>query len=218
MIKKFTERFDQLADEISSIDATRKTSNGELRTSIAVDDELLLAWNVKVKNLLVAVSGKESMHYQTFVEAERINGLETNYEAFKRMKAIFTAAMDDYKGGSLTSIRNLVQAEVFDNQLEQARELLSRGHKWASAVAAGIVLETALRDLCSRQGLMHSSLDKMNADLARVGIYPELQQKRINALAGIRNSAVQGKTGEFSDADVDDMIRDVEQFLIMHFV
>ena len=218
MIKKFTERFDQLADEISSIDATRKTSNGELRTSIAVDDELLLAWNVKVKNLLVAVSGKESMHYQTFVEAERINGLETNYEAFKRMKAIFTAAMDDYKGGSLTSIRNLVQAEVFDNQLEQARELLSLGHKWASAVAAGIVLETALRDLCSRQGLMHSSLDKMNADLARIGIYNELQQERIAALAGIRNSAAHGKSDGFSDVDVHNMIRDVEQFLIMHFV
>lgn len=196
----------------------KKTFTGDLGTSIVVDDELLLAWSVKVKNLLITVSGKESLHYQTFVEAERINGLETNYEAFKRMKAIFTAAMDDYKGGSLTSIRNLVQAEVFDNQLEQARELLSCGYKLASAAVAGAVLETALRDLCSRQGLMHSSLDKMNADLARVGIYPELQQKRITALADIRNSAAQGKTDEFSDADIDNMIRDVEQFLIMHFV
>ena len=218
MIKKFTERFDQLADEINSIDATRKTFSGDLETSIAVDDGLLLTWKVKVKNLLVAVSGKESVHYQAFIDAERIAGLETNYNAFKRMKAIFTAAMDDYKGGFLTSIRNLVQTEVFDNQLEQARELLSRGHKVASAVAAGVVLETALGDLCSREGLTHSSLDKMNADLAKVGIYPELQQKRITALADIRNSAAQGKSDEFSDADVHNMIRDVEQFLIMHFV
>jgi hypothetical protein len=80
-------------------------------------------------------------------------------------------------------------------------------------VIAGVVLDTALRDLCSREGLIHSKLDKMNTDLAKAGVNNKLQQKRITALADIRNSAAHGKTEEFSDGDVINMTRDVEQFL-----
>lgn len=54
----------------------------------------------------------------------------------------------------------------------------------------------------------------MNADLAKAGVYNKLQQKRITALADIRNSAAHGKPDEFSENDVTTMIRDIEQFLI----
>jgi hypothetical protein len=56
--------------------------------------------------------------------------------------------------------------------------------KFAAAVIAGTVLETALRQLC---------LDRMNADLAKAGVYNSLMQKRITALAAIRNRAAHGK-------------------------
>src|SRR6202142_4567009 len=153
MIQKLSERFDQLSNEISSIDATRKTHHGDLGVSITVDDELLLTWKVKVKNLLVAACGNDSQHYQEFIEAEKITGWQSNHDAFKRMKAVFAAAMEDYKGGFLTSVKTLVQAEVFGSELEQAQELHSSGYKLASAVVAGVVRETALRDLCSSNGI-----------------------------------------------------------------
>ena len=53
----------------------------------------------------------------------------------------------------------------------------------------------------------------MNADLAKKGIYNKLQQKRITTLADIRNSAAHGKEDEFTHDDVNNMIREVEQFL-----
>lgn len=53
----------------------------------------------------------------------------------------------------------------------------------------------------------------MNADLAKAGVYGKLLQKRITALANIRNSAAHGHPGEFSADDVRDMIRDVERFV-----
>ena len=49
----------------------------------------------------------------------------------------------------------------------------------------------------------------MNSDLAKAGIYNKLQQKRITALADIRNSAAHGKPEEFSGDDVIMMIRDI---------
>jgi uncharacterized protein (UPF0332 family) len=216
MIQKLSGRFDQLNNEISSVEASQRRENSDYGNSIWVDEELLLTWKVKVKNLLVAACGKESQHYQAFLEAEKISGFESNFDAFKRTKAVFLAAMEDYKGGFLISMKNLVQADVFDSELGQAQELLSSGYKLAAAVIAGVVLETALRDLCVHEKLAYSKLDKMNADLAKAGIYNKLQQKRITALADIRNSAAHGKPEEFTDEDVTIMIRDVEQFLATH--
>lgn len=50
------------------------------------------------------------------------------------------AAREEIEGGNLTSVRNLVHAE-----LEHARELLRSGYTMAAAVVAGVVLETMLR-------------------------------------------------------------------------
>jgi len=96
---------------------------------------------------------------------------------------------------------------VFDSELEQASALFQAGYKLPAAIVAGVVLETSLRELCDQEGLPHGKLDKMNADLAKEGKYNKLQQKRITALADIRNSAAHGKPQEFTDQDVLDMIR-----------
>ena len=79
-------------------------------------------------------------------------------------------------------------------------------------MVAGVVLETTLRTLCDSHGLLHGKLDKMNADLAKIGQYNSLMQKRITALAAIRNSAAHGSTGDFTAADVSSMIVDFERF------
>ena len=53
----------------------------------------------------------------------------------------------------------------------------------------------------------------MNDDLAKAGAYNSLVQKRITALAAIRNSAAHGKPDEFSEKDVTDMISQVRAFV-----
>lgn len=217
MIQKLSDRFDELFEETKEIEATHGTQDSQLIGSIdIVDNEKTLTWKVKSKNLIVSTCGKDSQHYEEFIKAEKVGSYETQWNAFKRMKSVFIAAMDDYKNGYLTSIKNLIQADVFDSELEQAQELLSNGYKLAAAVIGGVVLETTLRDLCYQNGLAVGKLDKMNADLAKLGIYNKLQQKRITALADIRNSAAHGKPEEFSDEDVKIMIRDIEQFLAMY--
>ncbi|WP_025653070.1 MULTISPECIES: DUF4145 domain-containing protein [Psychrobacter] len=217
MIQKLSERFDQLFEETKEIEATRGTQHNQLVGNVnVVDNEKTLTWKVKSKNLLVSTCGKDSQHYEEFIKAEKLRSYETQWDAFKRMKSVFIAAMDDYKNGYLTSLKNLIQADVFDSELEQAQELLSSGYKLAAAVIAGVVLETTLRDICYQNALTIGKLDKMNSDLVKAGVYNKLQQKRITALADIRNSAAHGKPEEFTDSDVAIMISDIEQFLIVH--
>ena len=53
----------------------------------------------------------------------------------------------------------------------------------------------------------------MNADLVKAGAYNVLVQKKITALAAIRNSAAHGNTAEFTPSDVAAMLADVERLL-----
>ncbi|KAI9129569.1 DUF4145 domain-containing protein [Acaryochloris sp. CCMEE 5410] len=215
MNKVFQKRFDELEAQIAQVEASKSIQEGGVFGNEYVDDDLLLSWIVKVKNLLSKVCGEESQHFKQFEKSEDID-YSTNYNIFKSLKAVFFAAKEDFEGGYLLSVKTLVQAEVFDSELEQAEELLRGGYYTAAAVIAGVVLETALRELCDREGIPHGKLDKMNADLAKAGVYNKLVQKQITALSDIRNSAAHGKSSEFTQQDVINMIRDVFQFLANH--
>ncbi|MFO1205917.1 MAG: hypothetical protein U1E63_09375 [Burkholderiales bacterium] len=148
------------------------------------------------------------------MEAEKPTPYGDNYGVYKRVKAVFFAAREDFEGGYLLPVRNLIQAELAESELDQARELLRSGYIAPAAVVAGVVLENTLRTLCDRYGLPHGKLDKMNADLAKAGEYNALVQKRVTALVAIRNSAAHGKVGDFQPADVEAMVSQVEQLTI----
>jgi hypothetical protein len=214
LTKVFQKRFTELTHQLADVEATKRAQYDEYSGNYeAVDDELLLNWCVKARNLLSSACGKESEHFLSFVDAEKPQAYLHNDYTVKRVKAVFLAAKEDFEGGYLSSVRNLVQAEIFDSELDQAKELLSAGYYSAAAVIAGVVLETALRDLCHQRAIPVAKLDKMNADLAKVGQYNSLVQKRITALAGVRNSAAHGNTNEFSKEDVSSMINEVERFV-----
>jgi len=209
--KRFTELEDQL--EVLLNNAILKRDDHDGTSELYISPDLILNWNVKAKSLMERVCGANSTHLRMYADADVQGMYESYIDRLNRLKAIFLAAKEDFEGGHLNTIRNLVQAEVFTSELEQAEELLKAGYATAAAVIAGVVLETTLRDLCSAHDLEHGSLNKMNDDLAKVGAYNTTQKKRIIALAAIRNSAAHGKTEEFTAAEVKGMIDDVERFL-----
>ncbi|MEC4874031.1 DUF4145 domain-containing protein [Pseudomonas sp. NC26] len=212
--KRFVELEQQLAGLEAGVTQRQSPLTGSMMNYL--DPEQLLNWSVKVTSLLERVGPEASSQLRMFVEAEKPKSMDSAFDRFKRMKAVFLAVKEDFEGGYLVSYRSLVQAEVFTSELDQAREQLSSGYKTPAAVIAGIVLETKLRDMCTALGIPLGKLDKMNADLAKAQAYNSTQQKRITAIAGVRNSAAHGKPEEFTPADVQGMIDDVERFLAAH--
>jgi uncharacterized protein (UPF0332 family) len=114
----------------------------------------------------------------------------------------------------------LIEAEVFDDFLEQAEHLLGSSYYQPAVVVIGSVLEDGLRKLCLKHEIplpAKPMLDTMNADLAKRGVYNKLTQKRVTALADIRNKAAHGEWDEFTKHDVEDMLRSVRQFMETQF-
>lgn len=209
----FAKRFTELQTQLDVVQKTSITKRYSHETVVDLDSNAYLEWKVKAKNLLVKVCGEQSEHYKEFAANENPGAFGTYKEAAQCAGAVFRAAKDDFDSGMLRSVRSLIQAELFTSELDQARELFKAGHIAASAVIAGVVLETTLRELCDREGIPHSKLDKMNADLAKANVYNTLVQKRITANAAVRNAAAHGQSGAYSSDDVEQMISSVESFL-----
>ena len=182
-----------------------------------VDGEQCRQWGVNCLSLLSRVFGHESEHYRAFKEDfDKGNG----FSDVKRAIGALKAAKDDYEHGYLFDTRRLIEAELFDDFLGMAQHLNEQAYDGPAAVVAGSVLEDGLRRLCMKHSIALAAkpkLDTMNADLARSGAYTLLTQKRVTAIADLRNSAAHGKWTAFSKDDVKSMIEDVRRFMEEHF-
>lgn len=223
MSQKILNRFEQLITEARQINTKKQsittTKVGRTTTREYFDDvtnELYLSWKVKTENLLKISCGENSVHYQVFLR-EKDNGLSSPSKLRNSIPVVL-AAYDDLKNGFLISFKQIIQADVFDSELEQAKSLLDSRYKNAAAVIAGTVLETAIKELCQNNGidLEKKKLTRLNDDLAKAGVYNTLQQKQVTALADIRNNAAHGDYEKFTQQNVEDMIKEIERFLLTY--
>ena len=158
-----------------------------------VDYELAYQWGTSYLNLLSRVFGLDNVHCRNF---ESKFPKFHDYSLVTQALGSLKAAKDDYEQGFLFETRILIEAEVFDEFLEQAEYLLGSGYFQPAAVVIGSVLEDGLRKLCARHGIPLSTkpkIDTMNVNLAKQGVYNKLTQKRVTMLADIRNKAAHGE-------------------------
>ena len=192
---------------------------GGLRVAgyVGVDPELANQWGTSCLNLLNRVFGPQSVHYKHF---ETLFPELYLYSRASQALGTLKAAANDYEQEFLFDTRTLIEAEVFDDFLDQGAHLLDSGYYQPAAVVIGSVLEDGLRKLCKRNEIELSDkpkLDSMNASLAKQGVYNQLTQKRVTTLADTRNKAAHGERGQFTRTDVENMLRDVRQFMETHF-
>lgn len=197
---------------------TRNYKSPKITEKKKIEEIKSIQWKTSCEHLLQTVFGN-THHYNNYCDfTNRAKYL--TYENVARGIGVLNAAKDDYENGYLFDTRILIEAEVFDDFLEQAEELFKKDYYAPAAVIAGCVLEDGLRKLCDRKSITLSAkatIDPMNVELAKAGIYNKLIQKKITALADLRNKAAHGEWTEFAEKDVEDMIRDVRRFMEDYF-
>lgn len=203
-------RFQELEKKANDVDSTSRLSSTDGRLPV-IDRELFEEWAASALHLLQRVFGNDSSHYALF--HQRYTKFVGWKNEFDSCKGIFNAAKEDFEGGYLFNVKSLVSAEILDDALEQAEELMKSGYKDAACVIAGIVLETSIKQICTRESIAHSKLDKMNVDLCKAGTYNVGMQKQITAWADRRNNAAHGNWNAYTIADVEDIIRGVRRFM-----
>lgn len=178
-----------------------------------VDSSISNKWAVSCLSFIGLVIGKNSEYYLWFSEtAKEVD----SFPSAEKCHAILKAAYENYKGGFLFDLSKRIQAETFDDFLEQAEYLLSDGFIGVAIVTAGAVLEDTLRKMCEANRISITDkpkLNRMNDDLAKAGAYNALTQNKIKWLAGLRNDAAHGKWDDLKKEDAEDMIKATRRFV-----
>jgi hypothetical protein len=135
---------------------------------------------------------------------------------FEQQIAILKASKRRFVS-SLYEIRQLVQADLFDSEIETARELLKNKFFRPAGAVAGVVLEKHLRQVCDNHKIKinkkNPNISDLN-ELLKTGSVIEIPQWRhISMLADIRNLCDHHKQTEPSAEQVADLINGVDKVI-----
>lgn len=157
------------------------------------------------------IAGRDSEFYKLMPtkpkEELRNAGYDTSY--LPALTGTLIALRRAVEADLLVRLERRVRANVYDDFLEQAGELLAAGYHVAAMVLVGGVLEDHLCKLCTSRGLVckgSGSLAKYN-DLLREKLYDQPVWRRIQSIADVRNNAAHGKGATVKAEDVDDAQR-----------
>jgi hypothetical protein len=113
----------------------------------------------------------------------------------------------------LTNIHGLVQAEILDNELDAASELLRAQHIRSAGTLAGVVLERHLAKVCSSRNLTSHKKKPTLADwndiLKDANAYDIPTWRGIQRLIDIRNLCAHPGDRDPTREEVDELIREV---------
>jgi hypothetical protein len=116
---------------------------------------------------------------------------------------------------SLFDIRQMVQADIFDSELESASELLKHKFLRAAGAVAGVVLEKHLAQVCANHNCVvrkkNPTIGDFNELLKENAVVDVPEWRRIQRLADIRNLCDHNREREPKDEEVEELIAGVEK-------
>lgn len=180
------------------------------------------------KNLYEIPKGRKSADYANYVIEDYLINLRVTHggsvkvkpEAaipkLQRQTAILSAAEARFES-SLFEIRQLVQADLFDSEIESARELLKNQFLRAAGAIAGVVLEKHLRQVCDDHsvsiGKKNPGIGDLNEALKNASVIDIPQWRHVTLMGDYRNLCDHNKQKEPTGEQVSDLIDGTDKIL-----
>lgn len=135
---------------------------------------------------------------------------------FRQQLAILEAAKKRFDS-SLFEIRQLVQADLMDSEIDAARELLKRGFARAAGALAGVVLEKHLAQVCLNHKIVvskkNATINDLNELLKASNAIDTAQWRHISLLGDLRNLCSHKKEKEPTTEQVTDLVDGVVKII-----
>ena len=117
----------------------------------------------------------------------------------------------------LFNMQEILQADMFDNEIDAAKELAKKGYLRGAGAIAGVVLEQHLSHVCSKHGLKMKkkdpSINDFNDLLKKQDIIETPKWRSIQFLADLRNLCGHDKDHEPTKDDVNKLISGVSEVI-----
>lgn len=137
-------------------------------------------------------------------------------EKFKQQFLILDSLRNRFTS-SLYDIRQLVQADMMDSELDSAKLLLKNGFVRAAGAICGVILEKHFVEVCKSHSLSvkkkNPGINDFNQVLKDNSIIDTSTWRHIGYLGDLRNLCDHGKEQEPSKEKVDDLIDGTEKVI-----
>lgn len=173
------------------------------------------------KNLYERQTKRKDVSYDNYVIEDALDGLivksygsiicepSSALVKFQRQLAILYSLQKIFTS-SLFSIKTLLQADLFDNDIDAANLLNKNGYHRAAGAMCGVVIEQHLKDVCSNHGIeikkSNPGINDLNELLKSNSVYQIAIFRKIQYLADIRNKCDHKKQEEPSKEEVKELI------------
>lgn len=138
-----------------------------------------------------------------------LNQLEQQFAILKSVEKRFESSLFD--------IKQITQAEIFDSELDSAKELNRKGFIRGAGAIAGVVLEKHLAQVCINHKIKivkkNPSISDYNDKLKTSEVIEVKDWRKIQHLGDIRNLCDHNKEKEPTKEDGEDLIYGVEKLI-----
>ncbi|MDE8559043.1 hypothetical protein [Pantoea vagans] len=139
--------------------------------------------------------------------SDAIQKMEIQYKILSSARERFNSVLFD--------IKDIVQADIFESELDTARELNKKGFVRAAGAVTGVILEKHLSHVCALHNIKskkaHPSISEYNQSLKDNETIDTPTWRFIQHLGDIRNLCDQNKEREPSKDEVSDFINGVDK-------
>ena len=166
------------------------------------------------------IAGKNSQYYENIPQENVLSQLAVvrSPSFIPTVTGVLIALRDAVDQGLLESLESRLRANIHDDFLAQASELLDAGYHVAALVLTGGVLENHLQKMIQADGLVlpkKGSISKYN-DRLRDNAYDQPKWRRIQSISDLRNEAAHGKGSTIKADDAKDAHTFVQRFIADH--
>lgn len=154
--------------------------------------------------------------YRNNWEGEEIAGPVHAIGEFRQQLNILKAARNRFDS-SLFDIKQVAQADLYNSEIQAAKDLAKNKFLRAAGMICGVVLEKHLHQACQNHGVSikkkSPSISDFNDALKNSGVIDTQQWRKIQWLADIRNLSGHNKERERSSDEIDELIRSTDRLL-----
>lgn len=196
--------------------------------SLALLEQLLPARVQNFVALYEKPKNRKSTDYGNYMVQDYLEGIQITRGPYKEVVVDNSAAVPKFRQqvailkaatarfeSSLFEIKQLVQADLFDSELDAARELLKHKFLRAAGAITGVVLEKHLHQVCKDHKIKitkkHPGIGDLNELLKKEGVIEVPQWRHISMLADLRNLCDHDRQQEPSADQVTDLIDGTEK-------
>lgn len=127
------------------------------------------------------------------------------------------SSVSDRLSRKITDLKNVLQADIFSDELDAAEALRKAGHLRAAGAISGVVLERHLRDIAGHHGFKsrkkHPSISEFNEFLKANDIIDTAIWRRVQYLGDVRNLCDHPKDREPTNEEIVSIISGTKEIV-----